>query len=942
MRKRLAVAVSALVTFVCIAGCLGANGGASQVRAAMNPQVAQYLDMDELEGFAAVSALGLDTTTGGNMGDLVIVDNTEDFVESVKDDIPRVVVVKGEIVSMLSNADMDIAAAANIGDKRKGGYAIKVGSNKTIVGFDENAALYGGISIESKSNIIVSNLSIHGVWPYTGPSDTVNINDSHHIWLNHLNIWNSKDGNIDTTLGSDYVTVSWCKLWYEDVTVEWDTTDATTGQNIIYNKGTVARAENHGHRLSCLISSGAGDHEDTDMGRLHVTYHHNWFADYVYERMPRTMYGRTHAYNNYYTCEGNYYCIGVDCYASALVEGNYFDGVKNPHMFNYPNNPQGACIIARDNEYENTSGEKSTGQKNSMAVEEFTETVYDYTLNQASDVPTVVGKYAGVQAKGASNPKEGTKVAGVSGATAKPSHTPLPARTDVPKSTDNPITFSEDAQDNGIYTYHGQNKDGSNGLCTISNPFAGKDFSENPSYSGGYPVWTKGVTIGYWVKLPSGAGDAAVLNFQLENDRQVERSTKAYYDKCVAYDPKDSTYAMGTQHTYVDADGREFKVLEGYGSNVCYNPNYPAQGCYAATTAGGAYYAYEKGTDSSDKSNWRYLNYIGEGMYEKYGFRFDEDGGENSLVQEAEISGSFCLYASGTMGFKQDDGTAVQINPNVANYGMNITAHTFNQFYYFGNGSVYSNGISTPTMAAKDEWHYVVEVITNDWVQCYMDGEKLGIEYFNYFGRELTHNRANISGESFNLGYKAKNQSVRVKDPADICKNGMKLLDFISDKDTMLMVGGTGVCSAVLFQNTIQTPDGTQIKNLEFYDVPVAAANITSSGIKLDTQPATAPPRTEEPMRTPLPTTEAPITPPGTDEPSTEDVLWGDIDGKDGVTLQDARLAVRIALKIQADVTMEQEARGDVMHPGDGITLDDAFAILKRAMNVPVIFDAEG
>ena len=153
-----------------------------------------------------------------------------------------------------------------IGDKQKGGYAIDIGSNKTIVGMDKNAELYGGINIKNSSNIIVSNLNIHGVWPYTGPSDTLNIESSHHIWLNHLNVWNSKDGNIDIKVGADYITASWCKLWYENVVCEWD----VDGK---YQKGDTAFVRSHGHRLSCLIGSGAGDHDDTDMGKLRVTYH---------------------------------------------------------------------------------------------------------------------------------------------------------------------------------------------------------------------------------------------------------------------------------------------------------------------------------------------------------------------------------------------------------------------------------------------------------------------------------------------------------------------------------------------------------------------------------------------------------------------------------------------------------------------------------------------
>ena len=361
--------------------------------------ISRYVNMDELEGFAAVPGEGLLSTTGGMLGEVAIVENTVDLVNAIKDDIPRIVVVKGQIVSMLSNDYMDLDWATNLegnmGVKSKGGYGLSVGSNKTIVGYDENAELYGGLKINNKSNVIVSNLKIHGVWPYTGPSDTLEVAGSHHVWLNHLSIWNSKDGNLDIKTGADYITVSWCKFWYEDVVCEWDTKDGTRN-NRVYKAGNTAHASDHGHRFSCLIGSGAGDHDDTDMGKLHVTYHHNWFADFVKERMPRVMYGQVHVYNNYYTCSGNNYCIGVDSYASVLIENNYFKNVKNPHEFSYPENTAlGACITARGNEYEKTTGAKDTGQKNSKKITPFENAEYDYYCHTASDVPDVVPQYAG-------------------------------------------------------------------------------------------------------------------------------------------------------------------------------------------------------------------------------------------------------------------------------------------------------------------------------------------------------------------------------------------------------------------------------------------------------------------------------------------------------------------------------------------------------------------
>lgn len=1037
MRKKLAILLSAAMIVSCVTGDFY-RGNRTNVQAAIATaeealQVSDLLDMSELAGWAAVKGEGLESTTGGGNAEPVVVTTKDEFAAAVSGNTPRVVVVSGKIISMSS------------GVKQEGGYAIDIGSNKTIVGMNKEAELYGGINIKNSSNVIVSNLNIHGVWPYTGPSDTVNIESSHHVWLNHLNVWNSKDGNIDTKVGADYITVSWCKLWYEDVVCEWATADGSNN-GLSYQKGDTAYAKNHGHRLSCLVGSGAGDHDDTDMGKLHVTFHHNWFAENLYERMPRVMYGRAHIYNNYYNCEGNLYCIGVDSHAAALVENNVFENVKNPHEFSYPNNTAlGASITARGNKYVNTTGKTDSGQKNSKTVELYENTNYGYYLHDAEDIKNVVSSYSGTISKDTQAPSKGTYVEPVK-EEEKPeiTSTPLPKPAAKPKSTDNPITYDKGTD---TYTYHGQNKDGSNGLYSIKNPFAGKNFSETPTYDkDGYPVWTKGVTIGYWVKLSSGAADAAILNFQLENDRQIERSSAYEYNKCKAYSAADPSYSMGTEETYVDADGKEFKVLSGAGENVCYNPNYPVKGYYKTMSAGSAIYAYKKGTDPDNASNWKYLAYIGEGKYENYGVRCDEPGGTKSKLQEAYINGSFSLYASGTMGFRQDDATGRQLNPYLDNFGNVVNCHTFNQFFYFGNGSVYTGDYSkiTPTMSQKGEWHYVVEVITNDWVQCYMDGVKLSNEYFNYFTYPLSHSKANIDGESFNLGFGASRgaKNYQTKNPTNICTTGMNLLDFISDEDTELYVGGTGFCAELLTQNGIKTPDGTQVKGMEFYDIPVPDSCIKATGIELGggyetehpqstVEPTKAPEGTEGPTKKPEGTdgptqkpegtneptkapegtegptqkpentegstqkpegteeptkkpegTEGPTQKPentegstqkpeGTDEPTKapegtdgptqkpegtdsptqkpegtetpDKTAWGDIDGEKGVTLKDAQLALKIALRIikDKDVTPEQRKLGDVLNPGDGIKLKDAQAILKRALRIPVVFDVE-
>ena len=64
-------------------------------------------------------------------------------------------------------------------------------------------------------------------------------NSSHHIWIDHCDISDGTDGNLDINGGSDFVTISWTKFHYTPRTD--DGGSDSTGAN--------------GHRFSNLIGS---------------------------------------------------------------------------------------------------------------------------------------------------------------------------------------------------------------------------------------------------------------------------------------------------------------------------------------------------------------------------------------------------------------------------------------------------------------------------------------------------------------------------------------------------------------------------------------------------------------------------------------------------------------------------------------------------------------
>lgn len=230
--------------------------------------------------------------TGGSAGSTVTVTTANDLKNYATSSLPYVIQVSGYI---------DLSSLSN--------HTLYPKSNKTIIGIGTLPTIYGHIDIKNGySNIIIQRLNINynadegSEDPWT---DGITIQDyAHHIWVNHCSVYNSPDGLIDVCGAADFVTISWCKFFYQ------------TG---IYNTA---------HHFTNLV--GSSDSDYNDRGKLHITFHHNWWADLCHERMPRVRFGQVHVYNNYYSCSGNNYCIHPGVEAQLLVEKNYFNTVDEP------------------------------------------------------------------------------------------------------------------------------------------------------------------------------------------------------------------------------------------------------------------------------------------------------------------------------------------------------------------------------------------------------------------------------------------------------------------------------------------------------------------------------------------------------------------------------------------------------------------------------------
>lgn len=237
----------------------------------------------------------------------------------------------------------DLAKYASAGNKiiyvKPGTYAgpINVGSNVTIYGYQgaiiTQPTSGSAMKLSGSKNVIIRNLKFQGIGAHDDDDeDCLQVNhESKNVWIDHVDIYDGHDGNLDITNASDYVTISWTKFSY---------TSKSTG-----------------HQFSNLI--GNSKTKTSDRGHLNVTFHHTWWADGVVERMPRVRFGKVHVANNLFDSKNTSYCVRAAIEADIRIENNVFLNVQKA-LDLYTSD--GAITAAQMiNNYEENVKKKETG-----------------------------------------------------------------------------------------------------------------------------------------------------------------------------------------------------------------------------------------------------------------------------------------------------------------------------------------------------------------------------------------------------------------------------------------------------------------------------------------------------------------------------------------------------------------------------------------------------
>lgn len=299
------------------------------------------------QGFSAVSGLGLDGTTGGEGGEVVVVTTHDDLVKYAGAEEPYIILVRGKITIIPMGQDPFDAGP----DKE-----VVVNSNKTILGVGATAEISeGGFRMIDEQNVIIRNLKIGDTYKegdHDGKEqdwDGVQIDSSHHIWIDHCDFHRGGDGLIDSRKNTTNLTVSWSLMRDHNKTFGIGWTDDLTAEITIHHV-VIRNTERR---------NPSGDNI------LHAHLFNNWLDN---------------------TDDGNW----ARGRTNMVIENTLYENVNNPHTMD------SGTLVAIGNEYASSSGTRAkTGDSYSVFnPSDF----YQYDLHPTSELKELLTKCAGPRA----------------------------------------------------------------------------------------------------------------------------------------------------------------------------------------------------------------------------------------------------------------------------------------------------------------------------------------------------------------------------------------------------------------------------------------------------------------------------------------------------------------------------------------------------------------
>ena len=449
------------------------------------------------DGFASLPGNGLAGTTGGQAGRGVTATTLQQLKDYAAAAEPLVIFVEGSI-------------------RAENYVKIPVAANKSFIGAGAGAELVNaGFKLINVSNVIFRNFTVRdayipGDWDGKSPQndrDGIQMDATHHVWVDHMKFQRMGDGLIDTRKDSDYITYSW---------------NVFADNNKALGVGWTANAVTK------------------------MTIHHNWIRNTTQRNFSLDNTAAAHVYNNYLQDIGQYGMMGRNA-AKLVVEANNFSSVQDPIVAKDP----ATEVVNRDNIFNGTRGRKdNVGTAFDPAQN------YAYQKDDAARVPEIVAAGAGPRENNAPNNATNITVAldgtgdfaSLQGAIGS-----IPSGSTLPRTiTVKPGTYRESVNiwaDRPNLTIQGATANPADVVITYDTPANGAKF-----FGGTWgPVGSATMTIS--------APDTTVRNLTVENayDEAANGPSQALAVRSVADRVTfDGTRFLGNQDTYLaDTAGRD-------------------------------------------------------------------------------------------------------------------------------------------------------------------------------------------------------------------------------------------------------------------------------------------------------------------------------------------------------------------------------------------------
>lgn len=240
--------------------------------------------------------------TGGGAAVPTVVTTYAELKTAIASAAVKVIYVSGEIT---------FPTAGRLTLQNQTGKSILGLAGAKLISVDLSSGGSGILYAKNSSNILIKNITFEGPGAYdVDGNDNLTIDNCTNVWVDHCTFQDALDGNLDIKNASDLITVTWTKFQYLKAPIA----GGSGGSN--------------DHRFSNLF--GSGDDATQDEGKLRITMQYCWWGPGVRERMPRVRFGKVHLLNNYFNSSVSNYCIYAGFKADLLIEGNYFENVKNP------------------------------------------------------------------------------------------------------------------------------------------------------------------------------------------------------------------------------------------------------------------------------------------------------------------------------------------------------------------------------------------------------------------------------------------------------------------------------------------------------------------------------------------------------------------------------------------------------------------------------------